>query len=98
MPAKIIDGRAIAEEMRADLAPQIEELNKKGITPGLSVVLVGEDPASQVYVRMKGKACEKAGMKSETITMPTEAAESEVLEDISTQFARSLVTAMRSGF
>jgi methylenetetrahydrofolate dehydrogenase (NADP+)/methenyltetrahydrofolate cyclohydrolase len=79
LPAKIIDGKAIAEEMRAELAPQIEELNKNGITPGLSVVLVGEDPASQVYVRMKGKACEKAGMKSETITMPKETAEAEVL-------------------
>ena len=62
MHAKIIDGKAIAEEMRADLASEIEELKKSGVTPGLAVVLVGEDPASQVYVRMKGKACEKIGI------------------------------------
>ena len=48
MPAKIIDGKAIAEEMRAELATQIEELNQQGVTPGLAVLLVGEDPASQV--------------------------------------------------
>ncbi len=79
MPAKIIDGKAIAEEMRAELAPQIEELKRKGVTPGLSVVLVGEDPASQVYVRMKGKACEKAGMESETTKLPADTPETEVL-------------------
>ena len=47
---------------------------------GLAVLLVGEDPASQVYVRMKGKACEKVGMRSETITLPADATEAEVLE------------------
>ncbi len=80
MPAKIIDGKAIAEEMRAELATQIEELKQQGVTPGLAVLLVGEDPASQVYVRMKGKACEKLGMRSETITLPADATEAEVLE------------------
>jgi len=77
--AKIIDGKKIAEEMRAELAAQIEELKANGITPGLTVVLVGEDPASQVYVRMKGKACEQLGMKSETIRMPVETSEAELL-------------------
>jgi methylenetetrahydrofolate dehydrogenase (NADP+)/methenyltetrahydrofolate cyclohydrolase len=57
----------------------VEELRGKSITPGLTVVLVGEDPASQVYVRMKGKACEKLGMRSETITLPTETSEEELL-------------------
>lgn len=79
MPAKIIDGKAIADEMRADLAREIDELKAKGVTPGLTVVLVGEDPASQVYVRMKGKACETAGIKGETITMPAETTEAELL-------------------
>jgi len=77
--AKIIDGKAIAEEMRADLANEIEALTKAGVTPGLAVVLVGEDPASQVYVRMKGKACEKIGIYSETIKLPAETSEAELL-------------------
>ena len=79
MPARIISGTEIAEAMRAELATQVEELKGKGLTPGLTVVLVGEDPASQVYVRMKGKACEKLGMKSETIRLPTETTEDELL-------------------
>jgi methylenetetrahydrofolate dehydrogenase (NADP+)/methenyltetrahydrofolate cyclohydrolase len=77
--AKIIDGKAIAEEMRADLAKEIESLAQSGTTPGLAVVLVGEDPASQVYVRMKGKACEKIGIFSETVKLPAETTEEELL-------------------
>lgn len=79
MHAKIIDGKAIAEEMRADLATEIESLRQSDITPGLAVVLVGEDPASQVYVRMKGKACEKIGIFSETVKLPIETTEAELL-------------------
>jgi len=77
--AKIIDGKQIADDMRAELAAQVAELKANGVTPGLTVVLVGEDPASQVYVRMKGKACEKLGMKSETIRLPAETTEDELL-------------------
>jgi len=77
--ARIIDGKAIADEMRSELAIEIARLADKGITPGLAVVLVGEDPASQVYVRMKGKACEKIGIHSETIRLPPETSESELL-------------------
>jgi methylenetetrahydrofolate dehydrogenase (NADP+)/methenyltetrahydrofolate cyclohydrolase len=77
--AKIIDGKAIAEEMRGDLANEIESLRQSDITPGLAVVLVGEDPASQVYVRMKGKACEKIGIFSETVKLPIETTEAELL-------------------
>jgi methylenetetrahydrofolate dehydrogenase (NADP+)/methenyltetrahydrofolate cyclohydrolase len=80
--ARIIDGKAIAEEMRAELATEIEELKASGITPGLAVVLVGDDPASQVYVRMKGKACEKIGIHSQTIGLPADATESDLLEVI----------------
>ena len=82
MQGKILDGKAIAEEMRAELAGEIEELKGKGVTPGLAVVLVGEDPASQVYVRMKGKACEKIGIYSETVRLPAETSESQLMEVI----------------
>ncbi len=82
MHARIIDGKAIANEMRVELADEIAQLAEKGVTPGLAVVLVGEDPASQVYVRMKGKACEKIGIYSETVTLPTETSEAELLHVI----------------
>lgn len=65
--------------MRAELVPEIEQLKQKGITPGLAVVLVGENPGSQVYVRMKGKACEDAGMYGETIRLPATTTEGELL-------------------
>ena len=79
MPAKIISGKAVGQQMREELKPDIEELKAKGVTPGLAVVLVGEDPASQVYVRMKGKACEAAGMHSETIVLPPATTQDELL-------------------
>jgi methylenetetrahydrofolate dehydrogenase (NADP+)/methenyltetrahydrofolate cyclohydrolase len=79
LPAEIIDGTAIAQTMRAELVPQIDELKRGGVTPGLSVVLVGENPASQVYVRMKGKACEAAGIHSDTIRLPAETTEADLL-------------------
>ena len=82
MPAEIIDGKAIAEQMRADLSVEINDLKAKGVTPGLAVVVVGEDPASQVYVRMKGKACEKIGIRSETIKLPEATPDSELLRVI----------------
>ncbi len=62
--ATIIDGKAFAEKLRQDIAKQTAELKEKGITPGLAVVLVGEDPASQVYVRNKGKQSVEVGFKS----------------------------------
>lgn len=65
--------------MRAELLPQIAELKERGVTPGLAVVLVGENPASQVYVRMKGKACEETGMHSETIRLPATTPEADLL-------------------
>lgn len=62
--AQIIDGKAFAEKLRKDIAKQTDEIKAKGITPGLAVVLVGEDPASQVYVRNKGKQSLEVGFKS----------------------------------
>jgi len=77
--AKLIDGVAISKAMRGELAAEIAALKARGVTPGLAVVLVGENPASQVYVRMKGRACEEAGMHSETIILPATATEVELL-------------------
>jgi methylenetetrahydrofolate dehydrogenase (NADP+)/methenyltetrahydrofolate cyclohydrolase len=66
----VIDGVAIGKAIRAEVAAEVTGLSAQGIRPGLAVVLVGENPASQVYVRAKGKACEEAGMKSVTLTLP----------------------------
>jgi methylenetetrahydrofolate dehydrogenase (NADP+)/methenyltetrahydrofolate cyclohydrolase len=82
MSAKIIDGVAIGKAIRAEVGTEVARLKEKGIRPGLAVVLVGENPASQVYVRAKGKACEEAGMKSVTITLPAETSEAEVLATV----------------
>ena len=65
-----IDGKAVALRIREEIAVRVEALKAKGVTPGLAVILVGSDPASEIYVRNKGIACEKAGMRSETIRMP----------------------------
>jgi len=82
LPAKLIDGTAIGAEMQKELATEIAALKKKGIKPGLAVVLVGDNPASEVYVRMKGKACEEAGMHSVTIKRPKETSETELLQEL----------------
>jgi len=71
--ATIIDGVAVAKAVRADVARETAELKALGITPGLTVVIVGEDPASQSYVRSKEKASIEAGMKGETIRLPANA-------------------------
>ena len=81
MSAKIIDGNAIAEEMRAEIKTQAQELKAKhGIVPGLAVVLVGEDPASQVYVRMKGKACVEAEFFSDERMLPEQTSQADLLK------------------
>jgi methylenetetrahydrofolate dehydrogenase (NADP+)/methenyltetrahydrofolate cyclohydrolase len=80
MSAQIISGTEIAREIRAELKDRVSELKAdKGLTPGLAVVLVGEDPASHVYVRMKGKAADEAGIHSRQITLPAETPEDELL-------------------
>ena len=56
--AQIIDGKKISAEIRAEIAAEVKEMKAEGINPGLAVIIVGENPASQVYVRNKGKACE----------------------------------------
>ncbi len=77
--AKIIDGKHVANELRKGIRNRIDALKAKGKSPGLVVVMVGEDPASQVYVRMKGKACKKLGITEETITLSAETTQEELL-------------------
>jgi methylenetetrahydrofolate dehydrogenase (NADP+)/methenyltetrahydrofolate cyclohydrolase len=79
MSARILDGVALAKAIRAEVAAEVAALGGNGRKPGLAAVLVGEDPASAVYVRSKGKACEEAGMHSETIRLPATASEDELL-------------------
>jgi len=78
----LIDGAAVGRLVRRDVAAEVERLKAVGITPGLSVVLVGDDPASAVYVRSKGKACEEAGMRGETIRLPAETTENALLAQV----------------
>ncbi len=77
--ARIIDGSAVAKAIREEVKAETTALVAKGVKPGLAVVLVGEDPASAVYVRSKGKACEEAGMRSDTIRMSAATTQAELL-------------------
>jgi len=84
MTAKIIDGTAIAGEVRAKVAQDVAKRVEKGLpVPGLATVLVGENPASEVYVRMKQKACEKAGIKSFGYNLPADITQSELEQLVS---------------
>lgn len=77
--ARLIDGVAIGKTMRAELGGDIARLKERGVTPGLAAVLVGENPASSTYVRMKGKACDEVGLYHETITRPADITEADLL-------------------
>jgi methylenetetrahydrofolate dehydrogenase (NADP+)/methenyltetrahydrofolate cyclohydrolase len=79
MVASVIDGRAVAQELRAGLAPRINALGARGIQPGLAVIIVGENIASEAYVRNKARACAEAGVRSEVRRLPGGATEAEVL-------------------
>lgn len=79
MPAQIIDGKALAARLRAELAPRIAALRTRGVQPGLAVILVGDDPASAVYVRNKVKACEATGIRSFFEHLPAGIGEAELL-------------------
>ena len=76
MTANILDGKALAETIRAEVATGVAEIKEKhGVTPGLAAVLVGDDPASAIYVRNKRRACDEVGMFSETFELPADAAQ-----------------------
>ncbi|MBL7214719.1 MAG: bifunctional methylenetetrahydrofolate dehydrogenase/methenyltetrahydrofolate cyclohydrolase FolD [Phycisphaerae bacterium] len=79
MTAQIIDGKQVAAEMRAELKEKVAKLKTQNIVPGLAVVLVGEDPASQSYVTAKEKACEEIGIYSNDNRLPAETSEEDLL-------------------
>ncbi|MFA5553234.1 MAG: bifunctional methylenetetrahydrofolate dehydrogenase/methenyltetrahydrofolate cyclohydrolase FolD [Phycisphaerae bacterium] len=80
MTAKIIDGKQVAAEMRAELKSETAKLKDKGIVPGLAVVLVGDDPASKSYVTAKEKACEEIGIYSDDNRLPVDTSEEQLLK------------------
>jgi methylenetetrahydrofolate dehydrogenase (NADP+)/methenyltetrahydrofolate cyclohydrolase len=82
MTARVLDGTRLADEIRAEVAKAVAKHRPGGRQPGLAVVIVGENPASQVYVRAKGKACEEAGMHSETIRLPEHTSEADLLATV----------------
>ncbi|HWY31179.1 MAG TPA: tetrahydrofolate dehydrogenase/cyclohydrolase catalytic domain-containing protein [Candidatus Acidoferrum sp.] len=82
MPAQCIDGRAIAAQIVAELAPRVGALKQRGVVPGLAFVRLGEDPASKVYVGRKEKACAELGIYSETLVLPDNTTEAELLSRI----------------
>ncbi|MED1782598.1 bifunctional methylenetetrahydrofolate dehydrogenase/methenyltetrahydrofolate cyclohydrolase FolD [Brevibacillus fortis] len=79
MAATILQGKEVAQSIRAELANEVAELNKQGIVPGLTVVIVGDDPASHSYVRGKAKGCEEVGISSEIIMKDADITEEELL-------------------
>ena len=89
MKATLIDGKAIAAAVRADLAAEVESLKAAGTLPGLAVILVGEDPASQVYVRNKTRACAEVGIHAEEYRLPADTTEQELLALVAELNARA---------
>ena len=86
--AQIIDGKAVSAAVRANVREQTEQLKAKGITPGLAVIIVGDDPASRVYVNNKKKACLDVGFYSEEYAMPADTTMEQLCEVIDTLNAR----------
>ena len=80
MSARILDGIPLADAIRGEVAAAVKTRRSSGRQPGLAVVIVGENPASQVYVKAKGKACEEAGMHSETVRLPETTSEADLLK------------------
>jgi methylenetetrahydrofolate dehydrogenase (NADP+)/methenyltetrahydrofolate cyclohydrolase len=82
MDYQLIDGKAIAQEVRTELKQEVEKLKSMGVTPGLAVILVGNHPASESYVRGKIRASEEVGLHSRLIRMSAEASEEELLDQV----------------
>ena len=90
MSAEILSGKTMSEELRAEIASRVSALKERGLTPGLAVILVGNDPASEIYVRNKGNGCTEVGMYSRTINMPAETTQEELeaaIEDLNADSA-----------
>lgn len=81
---QILDGKKLSQKIESDIKLQVEKLNKNGITPGLAVILVGDDPASNSYVSMKSKACERCGINSVVRKFDKEISEEALLQEIET--------------
>lgn len=79
MSAVRMDGKALSAKVRSSILAETEELKKKGVTPGLAVIIVGDDPASEIYVRNKEKACAECGFYSEKYALPAETSQEELL-------------------
>ena len=82
MPGNVIDGKRIGDDVRTKLKPRLAKLADEGVVPGLAAVLVGENPASQLYVKMKAKASEEMGMAHWTIELPGDVPEARLLQEI----------------
>ena len=82
MSAKILSGKEMAAELELQQADKCAELSKNGIHPCLTVILVGDDPASAIYVRNKERACARIGIESRTVRMPAETTQDELIEQI----------------
>jgi len=78
----IIDGKALAAEVETETAQRVKKLERKGIVPGLATVLVGENPASQMYIRLKHSACTRVGIRSENVVLPQNSSEEDLIEKI----------------
>jgi len=78
----IIDGKALAAEVETETAQRVKKLERKGIVPGLATVLVGENPASQMYIRLKHSACTRVGIRSENVALPESCSEEDLIERI----------------
>ena len=82
METRILRGQKVAEAIKSEVTAELQELAQKDLVPGLATILVGKDPASQIYVRNKARTCEALGMHSESIQLPTETTTEELLEVI----------------
>src|SRR5688572_32353155 len=83
MAARTLDGKSLAASLRGELKQQVEVLARRGVRPGLAVILAGDDPASKVYVRNKTRACEEAGVRSQQIDYPASVTQEELIRCIS---------------
>ena len=96
MPARILDGKALAQQVRQQVAEEVGRLKAEaGVTPGLTVVLVGENPASQVYVRNKRNACNAAGMNGTIERLPADTALGRLIETIDDRAERREIAQRR---
>ncbi|MBR2500623.1 MAG: bifunctional methylenetetrahydrofolate dehydrogenase/methenyltetrahydrofolate cyclohydrolase FolD [Clostridia bacterium] len=78
--AKVLDGKKVSQRIKEELKAEVIEMKEKGINPGLAVIIVGDDPASRVYVNSKKKACQEIGIYSEEYALPAETSQEELLE------------------